>query len=287
LHHRGLAARELPYERWQELDSFLAPKRRRDYEGTKPVFLVGSAEVDVDGAGTLCRRAAFEVHAALTLTTAAALLSPKSSIAYVKRDGGGIRRFMGPMEREAVVRDPVVTIDTSVLKAVLPTLKLVAANRAALAEGPLRQAVDTLAATSLPDFEAIDGIVHCAIGLEALLLADVTAGLAASFSERGAALLATVEDEIPRLREELDAAYRLRSDVLHGRSLTAGALAGRTLPEWYAWLRVALARAAARARSAIDGETDPDSGLAELRRRLGTTGGVPSALTSAPRHSLP
>ncbi|MGN6275206.1 MAG: hypothetical protein ACTHNP_04645 [Solirubrobacterales bacterium] len=292
LTHEGFEVREVPFEHWEKFDSFLAQRRRRQYEATRPVFLVGQAQLPLDDAAAdYVEQLTLDVHAALTLVSPAPLPSPEMSIAYIRREDG-VQRRMGPMEREGIIHGQVILqADEDLLTLGQPMLELAARNREARRAGFLRRVMDSLAASALPDFAPADGTVQCAVALEALLLSDVTTSLTSTFAERGAALLADEDGEAPDLREQLRIAYGLRSDLLHGRDSAATlAATERSEAEWWDWLRHALTRAVARVLWALDGATDLDAALAELRRELDSArheGRALTRLAAAPAIPLP
>lgn len=270
LRHKGFEVRAVPFEHWERFDPFLAQKRCRQYEATRPVFLTGQAELSLDDSAVdYVEQLALEIHMALTLVSAAPLPSPKMSIAYIRREDG-TRRQIGPMEREGIVHGRATfCADEDLVALGQLMLELVARNRDMRRTGLLQNVVDSLAASALPDFAPADGIVQCAIALEAVLLSDITTGLASTFAGRGAALLADEDGDVSHLGEQLRIAYGLRSDLLHGRD-TAAALAAteRSEAEWCDWLRRALVRAVARVLWATDGATNLDAALGDLRRDL-------------------
>lgn len=289
--HEGFEVREVPFEHWEKFDSFLAQRRRRHYEATRPVFLAGEAQLPRDDtAFDYVERLTRDVHVALALVSASPLPAPEMSIAYIRYEDG-IDRQMGPMEREGIIHGRVAFRgDENLLAVGQQVLELLGRGSDARRAGFLRQAMDSLAASALPDFAPADGTVQCAVALEAVLLSDVTTGLTSTFAERGAALLADEDGDVPALREELRVAYGLRSDLLHGRDTAALAATERSEAEWWDWLRHALVRAVARVLWAADGVADFDAALAELRHELDLVrpeGRTLARLSAAPAIPLP
>lgn len=317
--YRSGCLSSLNYARWLEIDGEIASKRRHQFEAAKPCFYVyqgaglrppktladpaggAAALIAAFKADTMAWRAitdpvlevaldaANELHLALTLLTGVPLPALADSICYVA-SARGTSRIVGRLERHALLSPPRLIVTPDAVAQLPSTLALLHGAGAALATDEVRSAIDAMAATALPDFESIDGLMHCAITLEALLLADITSGVTAAFTERGAALLALLPAEVMPLRMQLDAVYAVRSDALHGRDLSqTPALANRSVDSLYHWVRLALGRALIRVIHVLRGAADPATRLATLRTELEaarTPMTMPVSLAGAPAGPL-
>lgn len=314
--HAGGVLRRVSYAEWSRVDPEISEKRQRAYEMTKPCFYVRTViapsearvpnldqssdpeavlarmETAIMRWGALADRvletgieAASEVRLALTLISGAPTRSIDETISYVS-DGERTLRRVGRLERGAILENrPEVMISEGDAAQIAGILHLVTAAKPATKLGEFAHGVATLGSTALPDFEPIDGLMHTAICLEAILSADITSGVTAAFVERGAALLASDPSDIASVRSTLEAVYAMRSDALHGRlDAHTPAAAGNALLLWH-WSRKAVARALIRILYICRGATDAPARLVQLRAELElarTRLTIPTMLAGAP-----
>lgn len=317
--YAGGVLRVLKYEEWAEIDREISEKRQRSFESMEPSFYVRlnaatyEERVSDDGnpsdAASIYAtmeakqarwdavavpaleagiEAANELWLALTLMSSAPTRSIEESISYVS-DGKNTSRTVGRLERRAILDNrPELFLSKNDVEKIASILAMVTSAKPATRLGEFAQALATLGSTALPDFEPIDGLMHSAIALEAILLSDVTSGVTAAFVERGAGLLASEPSEIAPLRAMLQTIYTLRSDALHGRDSAQAPQAGAQALVLWRWTRRALARAMIRILYVSRNAADCPTRLVELRAELETaraTLTIPAMLIGAPAGS--
>ena len=186
-----------------------------DYRLAKPVFFhafIESSPNDRDD-GAILSDLIGGAYEALLIATAQPLADPQDSVSYLKR-GSEWQILSGSFEQEYAVygenrfRVTVSDEDLERSRAVLAMLQW--------ATPEARAGVAMLKRTARPEFSEASAFVHQVGFLEAVLISDLTHGLAEAFGRRGAVFFSETDDELDHYRRLCRGLYRVRSEILHG-----------------------------------------------------------------------
>lgn len=245
----GSRVTHLTFEEWLELEgqrqSAVYDKLRSKYTANPPAFWEWSLEIDPalasrDKANTaaLARLAQHDLDvlvAAMHWYTGFAPIHPRRSVVYFDTDRAeeGVPRVYGESDKEYATenRQPAIVLracDAGPLAAMLAFARETAAR---WRDGSYQHSVQSLALSSTPGLGWPTRLLLLVGAFEALLLSDLRKDLQQAFGERFAALVADDPVERQAWIAESRLGYKLRSDLVHARSLDATVAELRTPPE--------------------------------------------------------
>ena len=237
----------LPFDEWAGLESEYQWAGSK-YERSQPLFWMRDLSTDAsDAIDGSVSAALWPLHTAFLLDHHAPLLpTPMLSSCYVLWDvppeysdtiSAPVRRLIGPMERELIVYgDPLTyTYATTDLAAVERRFQFIEANRLKDLNDDLGAGIQVLEETARPDswyggdqrICQLHGFVRCMAACESLLLPDIDEGdkvdITQTFGRHAAVLFTASAADRARAEEEFVELYRLRTQVIHGRTRAVGA----------------------------------------------------------------
>lgn len=260
----------IEFETWRELDDWIPGDRPSKFAANRPIFYV--SEIDVPDGPFATREVTATVEPLVNRVVAALLLGtgwvfpdPRLSVLYVQDVlNGAVTTLVGRTGRnlllDGVPRSLVVTAENA--DEVRRMFDVAGRSAHVLADPHVDQAMAALRRAALPEYRAIDNIVHTAFALEGLVSsARPGSGATAAFIERSAALTARTREEVAGYTKVLEDIYDSRSRALHGEfesNIGATADAARYL----------VSLAVMHTLAFIGEEPDVRSGLGALRRLL-------------------
>jgi hypothetical protein len=239
---------QLPFAEWLALEgqgqSAVYNKLERKYSARPPSF--AESWIDVDPAllatrdrahtAALARQAAPGLDvlvAALHWYTGIAPIHPRRSAIYfdAERIEEGVPRVYGESEKEYATErgDPLIVLRGPDAAPLASMLAFAQGTMPAWTADAYQHAMQSLALSSTPGLGWPARLLLLVGAFEALLVSDRKTGLQQAFSGRFAALVAPGPGELPEWTAWIGLAYRLRSDLVHGRS-TAATLAKLSAP---------------------------------------------------------
>ncbi len=163
--------------------------------------------------------------AALHWYTGIAPIDPRRSVTYFDAPphGDGTPRVCGESEKEYATenREPHIVLTGRDARPLAEMAAFAQRTRAVWTSGPYRHALHSLALSSTPGLGWPARVLLLVGAFEALLLSDTKQGLQKAFAERFAALVARSDNSLPEWTTWMGLAYRLRSDLVHGRPTAA------------------------------------------------------------------
>jgi hypothetical protein len=215
----------IAFKTWRELDDWVTGENPAKFEANRPIFYVSEIDVPEGPFATSEIEAAVEpllnrVVSALLLGTGWVFPDPRLSVLYVQdSSSGAVSTLVGPAGRNlllgSVPRSMVVNTENA--EEVRRMFDLAGRTAHVLADPHVDQAVAALRRAVLPEYRAIDNIVHTTLALEGLVSsARPGSGSTATVIERSAALTARTRKEVDQYTKILEDIYDSRSLALHG-----------------------------------------------------------------------
>lgn len=217
----GSALEHLPYQTWREFEmGVLGSEHDRHrieprYTRSAPVFIC----VVPVSAESEARAAVGRSHIALLLASAALVPSPSLSVTYL-REGTGVQRFIGPLERDAMIYSEQTvhcTIDQPLAGRLQRVAQLLFQSVPALDAPEIRFALDALSNAALVTLTPAEDAAICAVALEELVMANERKNLTSTFGARVGVLLESDPARAEQAEALARAIYAARSDFVHGR----------------------------------------------------------------------
>jgi hypothetical protein len=243
---------QLPFEEWLALEgqgrSAVYHKLERKYSARPPCF--AESWLDVDPAllatrerahtAALARQAApgrETLVAALHWYTGIAPIDPRRSVTYFDAGRGedGVARVYGESEKEYATEnhDPIIALRDCDAGPLASMLAFAQSTMPAWTADAYQHAMQSLALSSTPGLGWPARLLLLVGAFEALLVSDRKSGLQQAFAERFAALVAQDPGQLPGWTAWIGHAYRLRSDLVHGRPAAATLAKLAAPPEEY------------------------------------------------------
>jgi hypothetical protein len=171
--------------------------------------------------------------AALHWYTGIAPIHPRRSVIYfdTERTDDGVPRAYGESEKEYATEhhEPLIVLRDRDAAPLDSMLAFAQRTMPAWTTDAYQHAMQSLALSSTPGLGWPARLLLLVGAFEALLVSDRKSGLQQAFSERFAALAAPGPGQLPEWTAWVGLAYRLRSDLVHGRP-TAPTLAKLSAP---------------------------------------------------------
>jgi hypothetical protein len=240
----------LDFDEWLALEgqtnSGAYDRLRSKYRREPPYFLHQRLEVDPalvsqrgrDETLALLEAARPEIEAfakALHLYLGTAPIDPLRSVTYfdARTNGEGdpalaelvaeqvAARIYGESDKEYVVQnhDPQILLSAAEGPALERVLALVRRARPVWSDARFQMAWESLALSSAPGLGWPSRVLMTVGALEALVMPELKEGLQKAFERRVALLTARDNAAVEQLSSNLRPAYRIRSDIVHGRPL--------------------------------------------------------------------
>jgi hypothetical protein len=250
---------ELPFEAWLQLDAAFDGMRAL-YAAARPVFYVQAvpdSPADPNGDDTadiFASKIADDLHTAFVLSTGEVPPPPALSVRYIRVPSGTVQRRIGPGEREYIIHNetPLVILDQQAAYAAAAFLSLVQRKESVLAVPPLSNLQATLRRRGMPGFDSLDGIIHCVVALESILVDVKVHQHRAELVIRRCAALVSDRNNFGAWIGALRALYQLRNKALHGLDFTADLQDHGSVDAQYALARTALIRSCAGVLALFD-----------------------------------
>ena len=244
----------LDFDAWMDLEgqsrSGAYDKLRRRYEVEPPVFWEGWIEADAAlvaplngaSAGALHPLVAPQIEAfvrALHWYSGTPPKLPRDSVIYFDPRGReneaampgivatiaerGAPRLYGPSDKEYVRRNdhPTIALGHADLEAFRAMHDFVLATQAVWSDEVYELAAESLTLCAMEGLDWPSQVLLIVGACEALFSPDVTTELQKTFERRFSALAARRSDDVADYAAWLRLGYRLRSDLIHGRSQEA------------------------------------------------------------------
>ena len=133
----------------------------------------------------------------------------------------GVPRAYGESDKEYVIlnRNPEIVLNVTEAPALIQMIDFVRRAQPIWEHPGSALAWSSLSRSSAPGLRWTSRVLMTVGAIEALVMPELKEGLTAAFERRVAVLAAADADEAERLRLWLRPAYRIRSDIVHGRPL--------------------------------------------------------------------
>lgn len=241
----GGQLKKVPFDEWMALESEFEYTDRK-YAEADPVFWIRNLPVEDEATQEEVAQAAYKAvwpaHTAFLLDKRVPLIpTPALSCCYVVTPvspefsdtvSNPVIRLIGPMEREFIVWGSPLTYDYTArdLAPVDEHCRFIESSGVRDWKDGVRAAIDVLEETARPDswyqgdmvFSELHGFVRCMAAAESLLLSlkDGADGeKTQTFGRHAAALLNLSREDRDRAAKHFADLYRLRSELMHGRSI--------------------------------------------------------------------
>ncbi len=224
----------LTFEEWCELDPSF-PYSRDRYSESRPVFYVGSAELEGELKDILARVSTriYKLYTAFLLDSRVPLLpEPQLSVHYVRvnlQAGVATYRLVGPFEREWILygNQIVYPFDAAAIEALESVYRMLPENgESGLLQG-VSAGLETLVRTARPDIwwdqravHHINDFIHCTQAIQNILVSDQIEEdhrISRVFGEHAAVLVSKSRDALGDLAASYAGLYRLRNNLLYGQ----------------------------------------------------------------------